>query len=260
MGNFSRESASIPAEKGSYELEICHDWKVWGPNGGYLAACLLRAVGQFSDHPKPISYYGQYLRVAEFGPARIIVECIKQGRTASAYSTRLMQGEKLILQAQIWAGTTAGGLEHRYHEEPVFFVPLAESGGRPKVGPMPFWDNLEIRNGTMKSGRYSHWYRYAPTFKITDAYLDAARSLVLIDSMQWPAAWHAHNAPPYVAPSLDLYTRFHGDGSLSDWLFSEAVADTAGEGLLAGSASVWSTDGVLLATGGSQSLCLPHRG
>ncbi len=242
---------------GHYRVELSPEWKIWGPNGGYLAACMLRTVGAMSRHKRPVSYFGQYLRVAAFGPADIHVECLKEGRQSAAYSARMMQDGKLILQALVWTGTEGAGLEHVTTALPSSHKPLAEAGERPAVGPMPFWNNLDLRKGVMEGGHYGHWYRFNPAFEIDDAYLDAARSLVLIDTMQWPAAWYAHEKPAYVAPSLDLYVRFHNSAPRSDWLYSHATADIGAHGFLAGSAQVWAEDGSLLASGGSQSLCVP---
>lgn len=257
MGCLDIQSAAEKIGDGHYQLRLHEDWKVWGPNGGYLAACALRAAGAESQHALPVSYFGQYLRVPVFSEVNIHVDCIKPGRSASAYSVRMVQNDKLMLQAQVWTADSGKGLEHCYFPHPSHFKPLAEAGQRPPVGPMPFWDNLEIRQIKNDDGHFGHWYRFVPEFAPSDAFLDAARSLILIDTMQWPAAWHAHSAPDYVAPSLDLYVRFHGNAEPSPWLFSNAVADTAKNGLLAGSGAVWNEAGNLVATGASQSLCIP---
>lgn len=257
MGCLKAQSASTPLTEGQYRVELSPEWKIWGPNGGYLAACVLRAIGEMSEHERPISYFGQYLRVAAFGPADIHIECIKRGRQSAAYSSRLMQGDKLIMQSLIWTGTVGEGLEHVTVPLPHRYKALNEAGGRPQVGPMPFWQNLDLKEGVMEGGHYGHWYRFNPAFEIDDAYLDAARSLVLIDTMQWPAAWYRHEKPKHVAPSLDLYVRFHNIAPKSDWLYSHATADIGAHGFLAGSAHVWDMKGNLLASGGSQSLCVP---
>lgn len=261
MGNLSKQSGCTPIAEGRFALHLHEDWKVWGPNGGYLSACVLRAVGAFSDHPLPISYYGQYLRAPAFGAAEVQVTCVKRGRTASAYQATLVQEDKPMLQALVWAGNGGEGLEHSYLTQQAFFVPLEEAGDTPPIGPMPFWQNLEIREVKTGEGHYSQWYRFKHDFDVSDAFLDAARSAILIDTMQWPAAWHAQGEPSsYVAPSLDLHLRFHRQSPQSKWLFSDAIADVGGAGLLAGSAAVWDEAGTLLTSGGSQSLCLPYSG
>jgi acyl-CoA thioesterase len=257
MGCLRTQSGNTQISDGHFRVELSPEWKIWGPNGGYLAACVLRAVGTVSEHAMPVSYFGQYLRVAAFGEADIHVECLKKGRQSAAYSARMVQDGKLILQAMVWTGTGGTGLEHVTTTLPDSHKGLAEAGKRPEVGPMPFWHNLDLREVIMEGGHYGHWYRFIPTFEIEDAYLDAARSLVLIDTMQWPAAWYKHEKPTHLAPSLDLYVRFHNTAPQSEWLYSHATADIGAHGFLAGSAHVWSEDGTLLASGGSQSICVP---
>ncbi|GAB1258524.1 hypothetical protein NBRC116494_30260 [Aurantivibrio plasticivorans] len=261
MGSLAEQGASQLIADGLFECHIHEDWKVYGPDGGYITSILLRAVGQVSEHPFPISYFGQYLRVADFGKAQVKVECIKRGRQASAYEAQLFRNDKLVHKALVWTGIHKqgpdnSGLDHCLYEKPEFYVPLEEAGPRPTLGPFPFWDNLDIKKVKAGDGHFGQWYRFIPELYDIDPYLDAARSLVLIDTMQWPAAWHLHNGPMnYAAPSLDLSVRFHAF-SETQWVFCNAVADVGYGGLLAGSGYVWDEDGKLLASGGSQSLCV----
>ena len=79
--------------------------------------------------------------------------------------------------------------------------------------------------------------------------------------MEWPAAVRAHAAPPeWIAPSLDLSVRFHRLEPSSEWLLADTTAAVAADGLIGGTASVWSGNGKLLASGGEQMLCRPLPG
>ncbi|MDX1631282.1 MAG: thioesterase family protein [Thermoanaerobaculia bacterium] len=258
MGDLTKQTRPDRVEEGVYEVELSPDWDVWGPNGGYVSAAVLRAVGRETDRRRPISYLGQYLGQAAFRKAKIRVECIKPGRRVSAYTAGLEQDGELLVRALVWTGEPGEGPEHQLTGPPGFFVPLEEAGDRPPVGPMPCWDNLEIREVKSSGGHYSHWYRFVPPPDIDDPFADAARSLVLIDMMQWPARYYmTEDRPEYVAPSLDLAVRFHRVGDTSEWLFSDARSPLAREGLVAGEATVWDAEGHCLASGGSQSLLLP---
>ena len=260
MGNFLEQTQSEKIGEGRFQANISKDWEVWGPNGGYLSAIVFRAVGQHTNHTMPISFYGQYLSVADFGEAIVEVECIKPGRVAAAYTAKLIQNNRTVLQAQIWVANTLEGLEHQYFKKPSTYIPLAEATERPRHGPMKFWDNLDIRKSAMGDGHYSHWYKLTPTLDICDAFADAARSVLLIDTMQWPATYHGNkSAPNYVAPSLDLSVRFHHTEAGTDWLFCDAIADIGAAGIVSGSASVWNENGNLVASGGSQSICRPLK-
>ncbi len=73
--------------------------------------------------------------------------------------------------------------------------------------------------------------------------------------MPWPVFHHTLREPPaYTAPSLDLTVWFHQPAFESEWLLLDAHADAAAAGVIHGGARVWSADGRLVATGGSQLL------
>jgi acyl-CoA thioesterase len=89
-----------------------------------------------------------------------------------------------------------------------------------------------------------------------DAWAEAARLLVVLDVGSWPAGSrpHAHAAPPFIAPSLDLYAAFQDPTSGSDWLLLDAHSPVAQAGLLSWTGRVWSETRKLLASGGGQAV------
>lgn len=255
MGDFRSQTLPRHRDGHRYDIELHEDWEVWGPNGGYLSALLLRAVGLEAASQVPASYAGQYLQTPEFGSAEISVSCMKAGRQASAWQAQLWQQGKLMVQAQVWTYAVGSGLSHQLLPRPEHWMPLAEAGSRPPTGNMRFWKNLEIRGVKNSAGHYSHWYRFTPETAIAVPYVDAARSLVLIDTMLWPARYYMESdAPLYVAPSLDLYVQFHRFNPTSHWLFSDALSQSAEHGVIGGTATVWDEGGCLLASGGGQSI------
>ena len=139
--------------------------------------------------------------------------------------------------------------------------PDSDAGRRPRFA---FWDNFEQRSPEdgpwPPSGplppTWRNWVRYRPTATFDDPWLDAARSLVVLDVGSWPSGSrpHAYRNPPYIAPSLDLYAAFHGPGQRSDWLLLDAHSPLAQDGMLAWTGRVWSEDRRLLASGGGQAL------
>jgi acyl-CoA thioesterase len=97
-----------------------------------------------------------------------------------------------------------------------------------------------------------------PQSTFDDPFVDAGRSLLLIDTMGWPAAVRAYASDlPFYAPSLDVTARFHAAAPESPWLLVECSSPVARDGLVASAASVWAADGSLLASGGQQMLCRP---
>jgi acyl-CoA thioesterase len=60
-----------------------------------------------------------------------------------------------------------------------------------------------------------------------------------------------------MAPSIDLSCAFHRARATEPWLYAQARADSAANGLIGCNAHVWARDGALLAVGASQLLCRP---
>ena len=108
-----------------------------------------------------------------------------------------------------------------------------------------------------RAPRYDNWYRFFCEAGLDDPFVDAARSVLLIDTLQWPAVWQAHRDPTIVAPSLDVTTWFHQPANDSEWLYADAFSPIATGGLICGTAQIWSRDGRLIASGGGQMLCMP---
>ena len=116
---------------------------------------------------------------------------------------------------------------------------------------MPFWDNFDQRPITWSEAVASarpapadlaHVGAARPTATFDDPWVDAARSLIVLDVGSWPAGSrpHMHLEPPYIAPSLDLYASFQYPGVTSDWLLLDAHSPVAHGGLLS-----WTGQGVV---------------
>jgi acyl-CoA thioesterase-2 len=131
-----------------------------------------------------------------------------------------------------------------------------------------FWSNIEERMPDQWFGRWSEhpigppvrqgWYRMRPRATFDDPFLDAARSIMIIDTLGWPAAVIAHEGiVPWAAPTIELSVRFHRLAPDAEWLFGETESPIAADGLLGSTARVWSQDGALLASGGQNMLFRP---
>ncbi len=67
-------------------------WTVVGkPNGGYLQSLMARAATAGSPHPHVVSASTVFLRAPEVGAARLHVETLREGRSASQVRVRLTQ-------------------------------------------------------------------------------------------------------------------------------------------------------------------------
>jgi acyl-CoA thioesterase-2 len=104
---------------------------------------------------------------------------------------------------------------------------------------------------------HGHWYRYQPVSTFDDPWVDACRSLILVDTLGWPAACQLHIDNAYIAPSIDLSCAFHRAEPAEPWLYAQGTAISAANGLIGCESRVWSRRGELLAHGSSQLLCRP---
>lgn len=270
MGDLDADTRLAGGE-GLYTTELSPDWKIWGPNGGYLAAIALRAAGLESRLARPASFSCQFLEVGAFEPAQVRVEVLRRGRAAEAFAVSLEQAGRRLLSAQAWTVGKVDGLAHDTSSAPPVPSPedllpiekLLAPGDAPSHA---FWGNLERRpidwvppqQRVPTDPIVRCWYRFRPKTRFENPFLDAARSLILADTMSWPAVRSAYvEQPAFMAPSLDVSVQFHALAPQSDWLLCETTAEIARDGLIGYRSRVWSTDRHLLASGAGQLLCRP---
>ncbi len=256
-----------------WQAELSKDWALWSPAGGFLTALAIRAAGEATEFPRPISFACQFLRRADFGPVELKATSLQKGRRTEALRIDMMQGERLIMTAQVWAGLDgADGMTH--DDTGISDLPDPESLPDYKAifpaRPMPpFFDRFDHRpinpvlqgDKTVYRAELSGFYRFVPPEPATDAFVDAGRIMLLIDTYAWLATYPAHPSDgpsPWIAPNLDFYYRFHRPTLGEDWLHMTNEADLAEGGLISASGAIRNRHGDLLARGASQLICLPR--
>ncbi len=268
MGDFEKDTCVTPLSEQAWRFHanISPDWKIWGPNGGYLAAIALRAAGHVARIGRPASLSCHMLSVPEFREVQLEVEILRSGRSAESLRVVMRQGERRILEALVRTAREGSGIAHEASKMPAV-KPAAELPVAYELhGPYPFWGNLEPRTvwpERLSREREPHdpvwleWLRFIPTPTFSDPFVDAGRLLVLIDSFSFPAAIQPHPAAAVRAPNLDVTAWFHRLEPESEWLLIHHESPVAAHGLVGTRADVWSQSGQLLASGGSQLLCQP---
>jgi acyl-CoA thioesterase II len=275
MGDIAFQTSVVLQDDGSYRAMVHRDWEIWGPCGGYVAAIALRAAGAESPFARPASFFCHYLSVADFAPVDLVVTPLRQGRTVLAQRVEMTQDGRPVLDAMVWSVGRVEGLEHVDVTPPHVSDPMdtppwvdrrQDSDGEDDRRPYAFWDNFEQRaldwsatwppSGPLPP-TWRAWVRYKdgdPTKE--DAWVQAARLLVVLDVGSWPAGSrpHAYANPPFIAPSLDLYAAFQDPTSGSEWLLLDAHSPVAQAGLLSWTGRVWSETRTLLASGGGQAV------
>ncbi|WP_018680537.1 acyl-CoA thioesterase domain-containing protein [Actinokineospora enzanensis] len=277
MGDLAEDTTLTPVDDSGllFQAELNDDWALIGPNGGYLAAVALRAAAAATTLPRPASLSCQFLSPPRFGLVELEVVRLRATRRAAALRVSMRQFGKPVLEALVWAAHD-GLSGPRTDWTPMPSVPppddlpdlkdllVAEGRGIP-----PWHDSVNLRE---LSGRTTQktpapvafcWGRFLPRSTFDgDCWLDACRSVVLIDSLQWPAVMNAFPEleQQLFAPSIDLYVGFHDFAVADPWLLVDASGRAAGgSGVLAGDARVWAPDGRLLATGAQQMLSTSTR-
>lgn len=267
------EDTQVRGEQGRLTATLSRRFEIWGPNGGYLSAILLRAAGRVVPaDQRPVSFSAQYLARAEFAEVQLDAVPVKQGRNACCVNVSMSQGGRVVVQAQAWTssktdGPTTAGLRMPEVPPPDALQPWT-AYLKPGQRPFPFNDNFDIRPvGNPRPGTpdprgavLEQWVRYVDFGNDPDPFAEQARALLWIDTAPWPT--HARNlAQPadYTGPSLDVSAWFHRPSAGVDWLLVDSRAGQAHGGLIHGDVRIWSPDGQLIASGATHMLHAPMR-
>jgi acyl-CoA thioesterase len=273
MGNLS-SNTEVNGRDGSWVAEISDDMRLWGPNGGYLATVALRAAGQHIGGQRPASLECHFLKSPAPGAVELTTTTLRRTRRAHSVQVTMVQDGQLILQAMVWSvdfgldGLPARSVPPPDVPGPHGLKAMHELFSPEQWGREPFWQHVEERPVDpqehldwpavpgAEAVRCS-WLRYRSCTDSSDLYLEAGRSVIAIDVYPFLAGvivLQQHEFT-HAAPTLSLSVVFNDLRRTSDWLLFRAESSFAGEGLFSGSAQVWSEDGRLVASGGSQMLC-----
>ncbi len=246
MSGFGDATAVKRVGEGRYEAVLDSGYAIGEAlNGGYVMAVLARAAVDASPHAHPVSTAANFHRVTRSGPAEVLVETRKTGRTAAAALVSLVQEGRPVVDALITTGTLdADAAPGWTGEQPPGLPPIEEcTDQRPPAGE-GFADQVDMRfdRSTMgwldgrPSGRpeVRGWFRHRDGHPF-DAYslalaVDALPPVALnLGAQGWAPTveltWHMRAVP---APG---WLALHGTGRLlSDGWFDEEVEvwDSAG--------------------------------
>ena len=260
MSRFERDTAPKTIGAGRYTARMDTAWWIVnGPNGGYLAAVLLRAMQAEVADPErtPRSLTVHYLRPPRQGPVEIAVVLERSGRTVTNLTARLSQSGKLQLLATAAFSTLRGGASFQDAQMPE--VPAPEdlpAGGPPQIrlheryGRRWLWGRPPGEEGEEPDGQAAlcgGWIRLADPRPY-----DAALIAALTDS--WPPAIYQRRfaRKPGGSPTLDLTIHFRAQQRIAalapeDWVLARFRSSMARDGFLEEDGEIWSRDGVLLA-------------
>jgi len=250
---FDADTAVTRVAAGVFQAEISPAWSVQrGPNGGYLAALILRALQiTAGEEIDPRSLTLHYLAPPATGACEIAVTMERAGRTMSMLSARISQGDRLCVLALAAFSRPRTGLEIVEARMPEAPAPQDALPVPPGAGPT-FWNNYEVRlafgalpfsgSASMRSGG---WLRPREA-RAADTLFIAA----LTDA--WFPQIFTRLTAPVLAPTIDLTIHFRAQRPLErarpdDWYLLVVSTRLATEGYFEEDAEVWSQDGRLLA-------------
>ncbi|HEY4402993.1 MAG TPA: thioesterase family protein [Acidimicrobiia bacterium] len=269
--DFDRETAVRPLGDGRYESRLDRAWWVHrGPNGGYLAAIVLRALTEAVDDAErsPRSLTVHYVAPPAEGALEVATTVERAGRSLTSCSARLTQDGKLIGLALGAFSKARPGPEFSDLRPPA--APPVEESPEIDVPPddafMPDiafrWENRMVRGGfpleATGEAVITRWIRL-PEGRVVDGLVAAAVTDAVI-----PAVFGRVEAQ-IIVPTVDLTIHFRSslplpDAKPDDYVLADFRTNVAAEGFLEEDGEIWSRDGVLLAQSRQLAAILPMPG
>lgn len=254
-------ATQLDGDDGDYAIDLSDNWQLWGPSGGYLSAIALRAAGEIAELDRPSSFYCHFVRAPKFGAAEVSARMIRPGRRSESIAVELHQEGKLMLTALVRTTAPAEGFVHQHGDAPDVPPPseipefrwTGEGSDR-----YTYWNNFERRStmGTWgvegEPPEQREWIKSLPIARFENPFIDAARPLMALDTWGYIAANRKYFNERFISPNLDTSAWFHDIDAQTDWLLIDHASPIARNGVIAVDGRVWSSDGVLVATGGAQ--------
>jgi acyl-CoA thioesterase len=252
VADFEHDTAVSAAGDGAFDCEI-HPawWVIAGPNGGYIAAMIVRALEATVAEGRPLrSLTVHYMRAPEAGPALIRVETAREGRSVSFMRATLEQGGKEQATAvAVFAADRTGPAFDTAHPPDIPAPEDVPLQGETRLQAPPFAQNFDFRpaiGGKPFEGAAEAvtggwlWPKQGPDE------LDSALAVALCDSW-FPALFTAVDAPLAV-PTLDLTVHLRAPlPRPADWVLGSFWTRRVRDGFLEEDGELFSRDGELLA-------------
>jgi acyl-CoA thioesterase len=263
--DFSADTAVHATAEGVYAATVSDQWAVpRGPNGGYIAAMVLRAMEATVADPQraPRSLTLHYLRPPAPGPCTLEVTVERTGRTLSSLSARMVQEDRVMVVA-LGAFAADFPTAADYATPPPDVGPPAElhtvpdRPGVPRIalrtamspvfGPKPLSGGDEALTGG--------WLRLGQP-----RIADAAALAFYADA--WLPAPFARLTEPAPAPTIDLTIHFrarlpHPGMAPEDPVLARFTSRTSRDGFFEEDGELWAPDGTLLAQSRQLAILMP---
>lgn len=267
VADFERDTAVQRHDEGRFGAVVSPEWGVpHGPNGGYVAAIVLRAmeatVADAERAPRSLTLH--YLRPPAAGPCEVVVEVERTGRTLTSLSARLIQdGQPMVVALGAFAGGFPTAADYA---DPMPDVPppgeLHTVPAAPGVPPIAQRCALATVFGAeplsgADEALTGGWLR------LTEPRVaDPAAVAFYCDA--WLPSPFPRLAAPAPAPTIDLTIHFrarlpHAGLGADEPVLARFRSSTSRDGLFEEDGWVWAPDGTLLAQSRQLGILMPGR-
>lgn len=264
---FERDTSVRPLGDGTYEGSLAGRWWIGrAPNGGYLAAVLLRALeaalGDPGRAPRTVTVH--YLIPPKEGPVTVACRVERAGRALSTLSARMHQGDRLVaLALAAFSEPWPADIELDQAGPPDVSPPEAleaPSWERPR-----FAENFDTRHalGTTPFAGAADaltggWIRLNEPQIADDVFV-----MMLADA--WPPAVFQLAEGFFPVPTVELTVHFRAalplaGATAEDFHLVRFQTRLIHDGFLEEDGEIWNRDGQLLAQSRQLALVLPPPG
>lgn len=262
---FDLDTAVADLGGGSYSARMDRGWWIErGPNGGYVAAVVLRAlqaaVGDPARTPRSLTVH--YLAPPAEGPVQVDTTVERSGRMLTFVAARLRQGDRLLATAQAAFAPPLPGVEFCDLDPPEVPDPddVATTVAPPSVPVIPMRQHYEMR-----------WCIGAPPFSgapeaVVGGWIrlkeprPVDHPLVAAITDAWMPPVFSRVSERLAVPTVDLTVHFRGplpSPGHDDWFLVVFRTQVAADGFLEEDGEVWSRDRRLLAHSRQLAVLLP---
>jgi acyl-CoA thioesterase len=147
---FDDDTALERGEDGRWHGRVTDRWWIGaGPNGGYIASFLIRAMVAEAAQPDPLTMTTHYLARPEVAPVTVAVETLHSGRSHQFLHARLLQdGVPVAVSTATFGRLREGDPISMQGEIPAWpGLPEAVVGENEPVPGMTFRERFEYRSG-----------------------------------------------------------------------------------------------------------------
>lgn len=267
MTDFEKDTAAEPLGDGRYAINLSDRWWIGrGPNGGYVAALMLRALTEEvnsltpEDRLPPRSLNVHFLRPPKARPAKIEVTVEHAGRVTVFLSARMIQDDEVKAQAMAVFSGERDGPAFDKSQMPEAPAPEELDEMDTEQAPVAVFGRYRAKFVKGIPGEAREKAETMGWIRLRDEQpVDPVLAAAVLD-VWYPAPFVVFKELPF-APTLEYTVHFPRtipEPGPPDWNLIRLTAEEGVEGHFSEDAELWSRDGKLLAKARQMAL-LRHR-